>query len=90
MVRGRRGGEASSSRQSSSSREHPIASTRRRMRIESSSEATILETVEDPVIDPVEEHPNPNQEEATDQPSSSSQPDDISEPLPGGPRDRSI
>ncbi|XP_052201694.1 protein MAIN-LIKE 1-like [Diospyros lotus] len=91
MVRGRRG-EASSSRQPSSSRERPTTSTSRRRRIESSSEPPISEAVEEPVADygtPVEEHPNPNQGEATNQPSSS-QHDDISKPLSGGPSDRSI
>ncbi|XP_052193832.1 uncharacterized protein LOC127802168 [Diospyros lotus] len=91
MVCGRRG-EASSSRQpSSSSRERPTALTRRIRRIESSSELTILE--EEPVADyvtSVEEHPNPNQGEVTDQPSSSQHDDDISKPLFGGPSDRSI
>ncbi|XP_052171684.1 protein MAIN-LIKE 1-like [Diospyros lotus] len=65
--------------------------------IESSNEPPILERVEEPVTDyviPVQEHLNPNEGEATAQPSyshhESHQEDDISEPLPGGPTDTSI
>ena len=93
MVRGRIRAEASSSssqreppssREPSSSRQRPTASTRRRRRVEVDTQPPISESIEideSPLIVD-EQHP-------THQPSQE-QDDDISEPLPGGPQDRSI